>query len=112
MFFLEKFLLTFAENFDSICLLSLFSFAGLAGFELRQRAHLFGCVDSILNCNFIASVYKGQHASNRAIPGICCVIFARCTSSTSRSAALQMTGIATVEVEESRNRRFLSFQGI
>ena len=32
--------------------------------------------------------------------------------STPRSDALQMTGISTVEVEESRNRRFLSFQGI
>ena len=49
----------------------------------------------------LASVYKGQHAPNRVISVIFCVILNRRTSSTPLSSALKITEIPAVGVFES-----------
>ena len=50
---------------------------------------------------YVASVYKGQHAPNRVISVIFCVILNRRTSSTPLSSALKITEIPAVGVFES-----------
>ena len=51
---------------------------------------------------FLASMYKGKHASNRVISVIFSVILNQRTSSTLQSSALKITELSAVEVGESR----------
>ena len=67
----------------------------------RETGLQEGLRHTALNLKKIASVYKGQHAPNRVIPVIFCVILNRRTSSTPLSSALKITGIPAVGVFES-----------